>query len=149
MIDKPAIYALYKKAIGEKIRLLQSSLDELKEIGKNETKSTAGDKHETALAMVQLEQEKKRIQLREVQQQLADFEKIDPGKTAFNVGRGSLVVTSKGLFYLSLALGKIVIDGKPIIAISPQSPLGQQLMGRTSGDTIIVHSVGYTIESVH
>jgi hypothetical protein len=43
--------------------MLQQVLADLKESGANETKSTAGDKHETALAMLQIEQANTRGQL--------------------------------------------------------------------------------------
>ena len=62
-MQKETVYYAFKNILVERINLVRSSLEELKEMGKNETKSTAGDKHETALAMVQLEQEKMRTQL--------------------------------------------------------------------------------------
>jgi hypothetical protein len=46
------------------VAAVQKVLADLHHSASNETKSTAGDKHETALAMLQLEQENKRQQLR-------------------------------------------------------------------------------------
>lgn len=128
--------------------MIQANLDDLKEMGKNETKSTAGDKHETALAMVQLEQEKLRGQLKAAQQQLADFSKIDPNKTGPVVHLGSLVNTNRGIFLVSLALGKIQVDGTTIMALSPQSPLGEKLTGLQAGDEVVIMTTKYSIESV-
>ncbi|MEO7835677.1 MAG: hypothetical protein ABIR50_10180, partial [Ginsengibacter sp.] len=53
---KQKIYNHYLNLINDKVVMLQKTLAELKESGTNETKSTAGDKHETALAMLQIEQ---------------------------------------------------------------------------------------------
>ncbi len=56
MTLKQKIHGHTLEIINAKISLLQKVLADLKESGSNETKSTAGDKHETALAMLQIEQ---------------------------------------------------------------------------------------------
>ena len=56
MTLKQKIYNHYLGVINDKIKLLQQVLADLKESSSNETKSTAGDKHETTLAMLQIEQ---------------------------------------------------------------------------------------------
>ena len=63
--------------------MLQQRLNDLKESGANETKSTAGDKHETALAMVQIEQANIRKQLEEALAQKAILEKIKRFQSIF------------------------------------------------------------------
>ena len=75
---KQKIYNHYLQIIHDKVSMLQKVLDDLKESGANETKSTAGDKHETALAMLQIEQANTRTQLQEVLNQQAALEKINP-----------------------------------------------------------------------
>ena len=108
---------------------LQNVLADLKESGTNETKSTAGDKHETALAMLQIEQANIRAQLKEAQEQKAVLENINPSLSPALIVNGSLVNTDKGYLFLSTALGKATIDGITVIALSQHSPLGIQLMG--------------------
>ena len=78
MAFKQKIYNYYRQVINDKISLLQKVLADLKESGANETKSTAGDKHETALAMLQIEQANVRGQLKEAQEQKTALEKINP-----------------------------------------------------------------------
>ena len=56
MTLKQKIYKHYQQLINDKVQQLQKVLTDLKESSSNETKSTAGDKHETALAMLQIEQ---------------------------------------------------------------------------------------------
>jgi hypothetical protein len=63
MTLKQKIYNYYLQVINDKVYMLQQVLADLKESGANETKSTAGDKHETALAMLQIEQANTRGQL--------------------------------------------------------------------------------------
>ena len=145
---KQKIFYHYLKAINDKINLLQKVLADLKESGANETKSTAGDKHETALAMLQIEQANVRGQLKEVQVQKTVLEKINPVLSPSVIVQGSLIKTNTGYLFLSIALGKAVIDDTTVTALSQQSPLGKQLMGLKAGDTAAIKNAQYIIESI-
>ena len=148
MAFKQKIYNYYRQVINDKISLLQKVLADLKESGANETKSTAGDKHETALAMLQIEQANVRGQLKEAQEQKTALEKINPALSPSVIVQGSLIKTNRGYLFLSIALGKAVIDGITVIALSQQSPLGKQLMGLKEGDTAAINTAHYIIESI-
>lgn len=148
MTFKQQVHEHYLHRLQEKIQHLQLVLAELKESGANETKSTAGDKHETALAMLQIEQANKREQLRELEQQLAALEKINPAIVPAMIVPGSLVNTDQGYLYLSIAGGKAVIAGKAVTALSPQSPLGKLLLPLQAGQTASVNSHHYLIVSI-
>jgi hypothetical protein len=148
MTLKQKIYAYCQQVIFDKTNLLQQVLSDLKESGANETKSTAGDKHETALAMLQIEQANTRGQLSEVLLQKAALEKINPALSASIIVNGSLIKTNKGYLYISIALGKIQIEGITVIALSQQSPLGIKLMGLKTGDAVEVNGNSYRIESI-
>lgn len=145
---KEKVYATYKQLLDDKINHLQLILRELSHSAANETKSTAGDKHETALAMLQIEQENKRKQLRELQQQQVLFEKIDPTIVSPHILNGSLVQTVQGYFFISIALGKTVVDDKTIFALSPSSPLGQKFMHQKPTDILELNGRTYNIITV-
>src|SRR5438105_11827765 len=104
MTLKQKIHAHYVALVNERITRLQQVLADLKESGANETKSTAGDKHETALAMLQIEQANKREQLKELVAQKTVLEKIDPAIVASIILNGSLIKTNRGYFFISIAL---------------------------------------------
>jgi transcription elongation GreA/GreB family factor len=148
MTLKQKIYDHYLQVINDKVFLLQQVLADLKESGANETKSTAGDKHETALAMLQIEQANTRGQLKEVIAQKDALQKINPAATVMKIVNGSLIKTSKGYLFLSVALGKAVVEGNTVIALSPQSPLGAKLVGLGVGEFAEVNKTKYTIESI-
>jgi transcription elongation GreA/GreB family factor len=148
MTFKQKIYTHYLQVINDKIGLLQKVLADLKESGANETKSTAGDKHETALAMLQIEQANTRAQLKEVELQKAALEKINPSLTPTIIVTGSLIKTNRGYLFLSIAAGKAVIEGEEVIALSQQSPLGKQLLGLKEGNTAFINNARYVIESI-
>jgi hypothetical protein len=148
MTLKQKIHHHCLQTVNGNIALLQQVLAELKESGANETKSTAGDKHETALAMLQIEQENKRAQLNAALAQKTVLEKINPAATALIVVPGSLITTSRGLLFISIALGKVVVDHAMITVLSPQSPLGQKLMGQQTGAVVEMNNVVYEIAGI-
>jgi len=148
MTLKQKIYNHYLQLVNNKVNMLQTILADLKESGSNETKSTAGDKHETALAMLQIEQANTRTQLEEVLLQKAALEKINPLVSATTIRNGSLVKTNRGYLFVCIALGKAEIEAVEIIALSPQSPLGQKLIGLAVTDVVEINNNKYVIESI-
>ena len=148
MTLKQKICNYYIERINDKIQSLQNVLADLKESGSNETKSTAGDKHETALAMLQIEQANIRAQLKEVQEQKAVLENINPALSPAVIVNGSLIKTDKGYLFISTALGKAVITGINVMALSQLSPLGIKLMGLVKGEAVEINGNRYVIESI-
>ena len=120
----------------------------LTEDSKNDAKGSAGDKHETALSMMHLEQEKLNYKLIEVLIQKAILDKIDASLTHSTIALGSLVQANGIYLYLSLALPKITIEQVNIIALSPQSPLGEKLMGNKVGFEFEINGTQYHIDSI-
>lgn len=148
MSFKEKVYQHFFDLLNEKIRSIESYLADLKASGSLETKSTAGDKHETALAMLQIEQENKRKQLAELMQQYAVLKRINPAVTPASIISGSLIETNNGWFFLSTALGKIIIDEKIIYALSSLSPLGQKFITAKINDEVFLNNMRYKIVSL-
>lgn len=146
--DKKALYKLSHNLISEKVERNFQSLNELKESAGNETKSSAGDKHETGRAMVHLEQEKMTRQLAVNQQMMNVFEKIEPDQEMDTVGLGSLVVTDKMQFFVSVALGKVNHSGNECFLLSLNSPIVQAFTGMKIGDQVNFNGQSYTIEEL-
>jgi hypothetical protein len=135
--------------VDEKIAFLQTALKELTQSAANESKSTAGDKHETALAMLQIEQENTSRQLKEVLTSKLHLSQINIHLTPGKVTSGTLVQTNKGLLFLSIALGKLNINNTSVIVLSPQSPLGNKLLGLKPTDKAEMNGTTYVIEELH
>jgi hypothetical protein len=148
MIFKQKIYQHYVRLVQDRIDVFRDMITALTEDSKNDAKGSAGDKHETALSMMHIEQEKLNYKLREVVAQKAILDKIDPLKIAGTIVVGSLVKANGIYLYLSLALPKINIEGVNVIALSPQSPLGNKLMGNVVGFTFEINSTKYLIEEI-
>jgi hypothetical protein len=120
----------------------------LTEDSKNDAKGSAGDKHETALSMMHIEQEKLNTKLREVLAQKVVLDKIDATNVSKNIIVGSLIRANGIYLYLSVALPKINVEEVSIIALSPQSPLGNKLLGNEVGFTFEINSTKYLIEEI-
>lgn len=142
------VYNSYLEMLQLKINVLQQALEELKEGLQSETKSTAGDKYETGRAMVHMEQENLNLQLNTLHAQKAALEHLDANHYTGRIMTGSLVRTSKGYLFPGVALGKLIVDGVPVFALSPTAPLGLQLMGLAVGDEARIHKEVYIIEEI-
>jgi transcription elongation GreA/GreB family factor len=123
-------------------------ISDLAQDAQNDAKGSAGDKHETALSMMHLEQEKLNQKLAEILEQKNVVDKIDDDAIHTKVALGSLVQTNDMLFYISAALPKIQLEDKTIIAVSPQSPLGSQLLGKSVGDEVAINTNRFQIKAI-
>jgi hypothetical protein len=117
----------------ERISRIRRTIESINDSLKSETKSSAGDKHETGRAMIQLEREKLGHQLYEAEkmrQILAGFSTVDnPAK----VIQGSLVVTAYSAYYISISAGAFKKGSIQIYCVSALSPIGKILLGKSEG----------------
>lgn len=148
MTFKEKIFLQLATMVTAKIDGLKYQLQELQESTAGETKSTAGDKYETARAMLQIEQDNVRRQLQEALEMQAQFVSLKQEQQSSIIVPGSLIKTDKGWLLLGTALGKTTIDDTVVIALSPQSPLGKKLLGLKAGNVASVNNIDYKIEIV-
>ena len=128
LVKKELLSILEQKK--ESILLIQQST-----VHSNDAKSSAGDKHETGIAMAHLEQEKIGKQLQLVESMLSTVNKLIP-LTTLKVQPGHLIRTTAGWYFLSVGLGKIEVNEETIYCLSSQSPIGQLLLGKQANDQI-------------
>jgi hypothetical protein len=138
----------YHQILQDRIDVFRDMISGLTEDAQNDAKGSAGDKHETALSMMHLEQEKLNYKLQEILAQKAVLDKIDPNVKHTNIALGSMVQANGMLLFISAALPKITIGHSTIIAVSLQSPLGSKLMGNSVGFSFEINSSSFTIENV-
>lgn len=61
---------------------------------------------------------------------------------------GSLVVTNKAKFYISVSLGEFFFEGNRFYAISPESPMAKKMMGMVAGEEFTLNKIHQIIEEV-
>ena len=148
MIFKQKIKQHHLVLLQDKIDVYQDMISGLSNDAQNDAKGSAGDKHETALSMMHLEQEKLTNKLKETIVLKEILEKIDDSKNLATIALGSYVTVNSMQLFISAALPKISIEDVTVLSVSPQSPLGSQLMGKKHGDNVVVNGTTFTIFEV-
>ena len=114
----------------------------------NDAKSSAGDKHEVGIAMVQLEQEKLGKQIQIIEEQLTLLARIDSTKNHLKVSMGSLVQCEQQWYYFSIGHGLLNVENETVFCLNPQAPLGTALLGRSEKDEISFQGRKMVIQSI-
>ena len=136
-VTKQELFDYCRSYVTERIERIRTEINTSQSSANEETKSSAGDKHETARAMAQLEVEMNSRQLAEAEKLQESLSKIIVNRTYEVITPSALVETSQGLFYLAISIGKVQMAGEICYVVSPDSPLGKILIGKKSGDIVL------------
>lgn len=136
MATKQELQEFCKEHVNGRISRIQKDIDNIQESLASETKSSAGDKHETGRAMLQLEREKLGQQLQEAEKMGVILSRISISYKAKTVVLGSLVETSKADYFMAVSAGEFTTGKESIFCISGGTPIGQLLLGKSIGDVI-------------
>lgn len=131
-----------------KMAELELALKDTQDSANSDTKSSAGDKHETSRAMAHIENERLANQLKALQNQVETLQKINPAITSESINFGSLVDCESIVFFLSVGIGNIKTERSSFFAIATDSPLGKSMLGKKVGDTIKIVNNIKTIKNV-
>ncbi len=137
MIVKEQLYKFCENFIVDRITRIQTNIAGIQEALSSETKSSAGDKHETGRAMLQLEREKLGNQLAEAEKTKQLLSKVTTHGSIKKVGLGSVVYTSKSNYFIAISAGEYKKDEKQVYCISPSSPIGKLLLGKSVNDKTV------------
>lgn len=149
---KTTLYKLCQNFVNLRLQNVTTIIASHQKALLSETKSSAGDKHETGRAMLQLEMEKAGLQLsdiKQMQQTLAKIESsilepIAPKKACL----GSIIYTEKATYFLAISCGKLMVKGKNYFSISVSSPIGKLLLGKQENDAVIFNGTSFTIKQI-
>ena len=145
---KENLYIQCVHFVEKRFNTIQNNINEIQESLTSETKSSAGDKHETGRAMLQLEREKAGNQLAEIQKIKENLAKIDISNTSKLIGLGSVVYTNKSNYFIAISAGELKVENKLFYAISPNTPIGQLLLGKSVGNDVVFREQKFKIEQV-
>jgi transcription elongation GreA/GreB family factor len=132
---KKKLFIACAKFVHDRADTIQNIINSNQQALSSETKSSAGDKHETGRAMLQLEMEKASQQLSSINDMKSVLSKINL-ENSDNARLGSLVVTNHINYFLAVSAGEIKIENQVYYAISPSSPIGRLLLGKRVGEVI-------------
>ena len=149
MFIKEELKQICLNRIQTKIDETDSRISSLQKDLGSETKSSAGDKHETGRAMIHLEIEKESQKLQNFSQMKATCLRIKSDEVNSLVALGSIVSTPNMNYFMNVSLGLIETTSKEkFYAISSSSPIGQLLLGRKEGDSIHINGREIQINSI-
>ena len=135
--------------IKDKTKLLKFELDSINKEKNNLKKSSAGDKFEISRALMQTEYDKIHNQLLILKNQLRAIKSISLSDKKKKVGVGSFIKTNKSFYFISIGLGKQIIDNNAINIISLSSPIGKLLNNKKKGDKIVFNNKEELIENIY
>lgn len=145
---KKQLYALCTEHVEKRVQSLRSALKDMQDSVNEETKSSAGDKHETGRAMMQLETEQLSSQLREVLNEQDRLRQIQSDRRSRFVEPGALVITDSLRLYFAISVGKLLLNGEEYFALSLQTPLGLAAKARQEGGTFAFQNKEYCIKKI-
>lgn len=145
---KAALFALCQQYVQQRVHNARQAMEAAQEAANSESKSSAGDKYETGRAMAQLERDRNAQLLAEAKRVEGDLTRLNIDKTYETVQPGSVAITSRGRFFISIGAGKVTFDGIDYFAVSAASPIGMALAGRRMGEGVVFNRMDYTVQEV-
>lgn len=148
MSIKQKAYQFCEDYIFGRLQRIKINIEEINASLNSETKSSAGDKHETGRAMLQLEREKLGRQLLEAEKTAKLLQKVKTTKQGDTAILGSLINTNTSSYYIAISAGKFEFNGQDIYCISANTPIGKLLMNKTQGDIFTFNKIQHKILKV-
>lgn len=133
---KKRLFNLCEEFVNSKLTTIENTIKSNQEGLASETKSSAGDKHETGRAMMQLEMEKAGKQLKVVREMKETLDRINIQENSRVCKLGSIVKTDKVNYFIAISAGQFFIEGDNYYAVSSKSPIGKILIGKREKDEV-------------
>ena len=145
---KEDTFQFCKDFIDKRINRLHKQIQEIQTALSSETKSSAGDKHETGRAMVQLEREKLGVQLAEAEKVSQVLSKINISEKQKYIGPGTLVKTNGFYFFICISAGEYVHNKARVYCVSAATPIARILIGKETGDVVFFNGKEIKVKEV-
>lgn len=145
---KNELFEFCKNFATQRVERISKGIKELNDALLSETKSSAGDKHETGRAMTQLEVEKAGAQLADAEKMLKAIKLVNIETHSNTIGLGNLVKTSMANYFIAISAGQFKKDGLAVYCISKETPIGRLLQGKEIGSTVSFNGNEIKIEEI-
>ncbi len=146
--DKLLVHKACLDHVNKSLDVYQKGIKDAQNGLQSESKSSAGDKHETGRAMLQLEAEKLGAQYQETLKTYSFIKQLNHTEQHTTIELGSLIETNIGLFYICSGIGLIQALNKNVFVLSPIAPLSKTLISKRVQDTFTFNRKNISIISV-
>lgn len=144
VFEKNNIRNYVKTVISEKIEKLKNFIEFTLEASRDIKKTP---KYDSMREEMQEEIYQMQRQLAALNDLKTNMAKVLPAATK-RVQLGSLVITNKARFYISVSLGEFFFEGDRFYAISSESPMAKKMMGMQSGNAFTLNNIHQEIVEV-
>lgn len=144
LYKKDDVRSYVKDMLAEKIRKLENFIQFTLEASRDVKKTP---KYDSIREEIQEE-------IYQLQRQLASLHEMNRNmakvlnRTTSQVRLGSIVITNKARFYISVSLGEFFYEGDRFYAISLESPMAQTMIGRQVGDAFALNNIEQEIVDI-
>lgn len=120
---KSHLFALCHEFVKNRIANLNDAIALSQESANQESKSTAGDKHDTSRAMMQLEVERLSSQLATAEKMLQELNHAEHFQAEQNSIAGKIIHTENANYFVAIAAGKVSVADNDYFVVSADSPI--------------------------
>jgi len=145
---KEALFKECQDFVNKRSQTVEDIISSNQKALQSETKSSAGDKHETGRAMLQLEMEEAGQQLAGISQMKLILAKINILKKSEIAHLGSVIETDLANYFISISTGKIMVKDKSYFAISVSSPIGKLLLGKKVNEEFTFNGKKFKVKNI-
>lgn len=132
-MNKKELTEYMKGLLDARMQVAWEAMEAAQDSANDQSKSSAGDKYETARSMGQLDRNMHARQYEQVRQERVILERIGESEVMSRGAIGALLETTAGWFFISVSLGAVKFEDQTVLAISSSSPVGLSLLGKEIG----------------
>lgn len=133
----------------KRIQTAVLAVQQAQEAANTESKSSSGDKHETARSMSQLDSDMNAKQAVEAKRELQAVQNIQVEKLYDTFVNGAVAICNNQTFFMFTGLGNVNMNDQKIIFLSAQAALSKALYSKQAGDEIAFNGNKMKIAEVY
>lgn len=133
--------------VEERLKRINTAIDDLQTALKLETKCSMGDKYETGRAMLHLEFEKLSGQLEQYGKLKRTINSIPPVSQK-KAGFGSIVKSSAANYFIAIPAGELKLNSEKFYAVGTNSPVALAMKDKKAGEDFTLNGQTHKILSV-
>ncbi|HEA29585.1 MAG TPA: hypothetical protein ENH91_06280 [Leeuwenhoekiella sp.] len=148
VLSKKKVIVQLNDLLNKKMNSARDQITSLKESRDSDGKSSAGDKYETGVEMIQQEIDNAQRRMDQYKHQHNELQRAQSQNSSTIISFGNLVTTSQGVYFLAIGIGEIKLEDTSCYCISTGSPLGSALLGKKLNDKVTFNNNVHTILNI-
>jgi len=148
LINKIELLSFISALIDTHISNSEEIINSIEESIHSETKSTAGDKHDTTRELLHQERDKAAQNHKNQLMKRRTLIQLNNHQHSKKAGFGSLLHTNKGWVFIGISLGNIQFGNEEVLCISPVSPIAKALEGAVQEECVEFNSTSFVIDII-